>query len=371
MALASMPEEMDGKNLVRDSSTFTKCLQNGCACAISNVQFANYVFRGCCRLHNGINQISERNELLSFLCFLRSLTKLSMVSTSTNEDKNRLCKRLHIWLILLRRIKFYLIAGLQRLDQNEDIHVANLSRMTFNYILALLPCPYVHPDIENCCLKFCQKISQHLVQLKSPSKSILSSNSVKYTITDIEQSLSNVKKGVQMECKTSKVFTESSNHIKNYNKILLQNLKINWKTWVDLTLTTNDSNTLFKLPILTLWRTLVDVKSNMTLQQAREFVSSVKSLVNVLSSERDAIIKRKWLEIICEVLCYGSTLGIQSDVPTEASELAHRLIRQSKTESFEAFHVPQVYLGLAGKNLAIKINFIDLYGLEIVEFLYT
>ena len=303
-----------------------------------------YLFQGCCRLHQGIIESPERKEMLSFLSFLRSLTKFSMILTSTNEDKNLLCKKLHAWLVLLRRIKFYILAGLYKLHQNEDIHVANLSQMTFNYLLALIPCPYINLDVDNCCIKFCQKTSQYLVQLKSYTNA----SSVKYTITDIEYELSNVKKGVQMECKTAKIFTESSNHVKSYNKILLQNLKNNWKNWVDLTISSENSNILFKLPILTLWRTLVDVKSNMTLQQAREFVSSVKNLVNVLPNEQDCMIKRKWLGILCEVLCYGSTLGIQSDVPTEASELAHRFIRHSKNEGLETFHIPQVYLGLAG-----------------------
>ena len=164
------------------------------------------------------------------------------------------------------------------------------------------------------------------MQFKSPSNAILSSNLAKNSLSDLDQEISNVKKGVQMECKTAKLFTESSHHhFKNYNKHILLNLKSYWKSWVDLALS-NETNDSFKFPVLNLWRTLVDVKSNMTLQQAREFLSSVKCLVNVLPREKNVIIKRKWLEILGEVLCYGSTLGIQSDVPTEASEIAHRYV---------------------------------------------
>ena len=326
MASSQMPEELSGTDIVRDTSILTRCLQSGCACGVSNLQFANYMFRGCSRIYNGVNQNPcERKEMLSFLSFLKSLTKLSLVLTSTNEDKNTLCKKVHVWLILLRRIKFYIVAGLHKLDQNPDLHIANSSRIAFNYIIALVPCPYVSPDVDHCCLKFCQKLSQHLVQFKSPSNAILSSNLVKNSLSDLDQEISNVKKGVQMECKTAKMFTESSHHIKNYNKNILLNLKSHWKSWVDLALS-NETNDSFKFPVLNLWRTLVDVKSNMTLYQAREFVSSVKCLVNVLPREKNVIIKRKWLEITGEVLCYGSTLGIQSDVPTEASEIAHRYI---------------------------------------------
>lgn len=327
MASSQMPEELSGTNIVRDTSILTGGLQSGCVCGVSNLQFANYMFRGCSRIYNGVQNSCDRKEMLSFLSFLKSLTKLTLVLTSANEDKNTVCKKVHVWLILLRRIKFYIVAGLHKLDQNPDIHVANSARIAFNYIIALVPCPYISLDVDHCCLKFCQKFSQHLVQFKSPaSNAILSSNLVKKSLSDLDQEISNVKKGVQMECKTAKLFTESSHHhIKNYNKHILLNLKSHWKSWVDLALS-NETNDSFKFPVLNLWRTLVDVKSNMTLQQAREFLSSVKCLVNVLPREKNVIIKRKWLEILGEVLCYGSTLGIQSDVPTEASEIAHRYV---------------------------------------------
>ena len=64
----------------------------------------------------------------------------------------------------------------------------------------------------------------------------------------------------------------------------------------------------FKSDILTLWKCLVDVKSNMTLLQMREFVSSAISL-DSFKKEENSILKRKWLEVLNEILCYGSTLG--------------------------------------------------------------
>ena len=46
MALKMPPEKIVDKNLVRDSSIYIKCLQKGCVCGVSNLQFANFIFRG-------------------------------------------------------------------------------------------------------------------------------------------------------------------------------------------------------------------------------------------------------------------------------------------------------------------------------------
>ena len=135
-------------------------------------------------------------------------------------------------------------------------------------------------------------------------------------------------------------------HYKNFNVDVLQNLRNQWKlTWM------MQSNVKDNLTCLTLWKSLVDVKSNMTLHQAREFVSSIKFLIDKIPKESNALVKRKWLEIFNEVLCYGSTLGIQSDVPSEVSEISHQIVRQAKSIQMEEFVVPHVHLGLGGNRI--------------------
>ena len=79
----------------------------------------------------------------------------------------------------------------------------------------------------------------------------------------------------------------------------------------------------------------------------REFVSSATNL-DSFKKEENSILKRKWLEVLNEILCYGSTLGIQSDVPGEVSEVAHQIVRMSITDGID-FKISEVHIGLAGK----------------------
>ena len=109
----------------------------------------------------------------------------------------------------------------------------------------------------------------------------------------------------------------------------------------------SSSDLKFKSDILSLWKSLVDVKFNMTHFQMREFVSSATNL-DSFKKEENSILKRKWLEVLNEILCYGSTLGIQSDVPGEVSEVAHQIVRMSITDGID-FKISEVHIGLAGK----------------------
>ena len=128
--------------------------------------------------------------------------------------------------------------------------------------------------------------------------------------------------------------------------ILFQNLRSHWKlSWMSQLNSSSDLK--FKSDILSLWKSLVDVKFNMTHFQMREFVSSATNL-DSFKKEENSILKRKWLEVLNEILCYGSTLGIQSDVPGEVSEVAHQIVRMSITDGID-FKISEVHIGLAGK----------------------
>ncbi len=146
-----------------------------------------------------------------------------------------------------------------------------------------------------------------------------------------------------MNCSSAKVNVISCCHYKLAGKVGIQDLRSKWK--VSYIENLSLSSDLAKAQILTLWKSLVDVKSNMSLSQMRDFVSSVD--LEKFKKEDKAMLCRKWLEVYNEILCYGSTLGIQSDVPGEVSEIAHQIVRSSKNHGIN-FQVPQVYLGLAG-----------------------
>ena len=78
-----------------------------------------------------------------------------------------------------------------------------------------------------------------------------------------------------------------------------------------------------------LWKTLVDVRNpGVTFAQGRGFTASAKALVELLPAvTSDHLSKLKSLEVLSQVLCYGSTLGIQSEIPMEASDVAQKTLQ--------------------------------------------
>ena len=116
---------------------------------------------------------------------------------------------------------------------------------------------------------------------------------------------------------------------------VLADLRKSWRSaWVDAVfvrqLTEGDSDVMDNVyRILDLWRTLADVRNpGVTFAQGRAFTASAKVLVDTLKlSAPSHLAKLKSLEILGEVLCYGSTLGIQSEIPIEASEVAQKTLQ--------------------------------------------
>ena len=98
-----------------------------------------------------------------------------------------------------------------------------------------------------------------------------------------------------------------------------------------------------------IWKALVAVNSNLPFSAMRDFVSPVLLIVDSLPNNVDITTKWKQLDVINEVLCYGSTLAIQSDIPVEASDIAQRLLRRAQSATFfEEYYIPSSPVGIAG-----------------------
>ena len=120
-----------------------------------------------------------------------------------------------------------------------------------------------------------------------------------------------------------------------------------------------EDNHYYRLEILTLWKSLVSVTSNLAYSQSREFVSSTSQLVGSVAHERNHLIKQKQIDILNEVLCYGSTLSIQSTIPCEVSDLAQALLRQARTLPFSDFVVPSSFPGFGGNQIKLHVDDTD------------
>ena len=77
-----------------------KGLRSGCVCQISNEKFAEYIHQGLTLIQEyGDGELQENHNvkkrtLLSFLTFLRGITKFTLLLTGHHEtDDDILCKR--------------------------------------------------------------------------------------------------------------------------------------------------------------------------------------------------------------------------------------------------------------------------------------
>ena len=75
-----------------------------------------------------------------------------------------------------------------------------------------------------------------------------------------------------------------------------------------------------------------------------------------MASETNHLIKQKQMDVLNEVLCYGSTLSIQSTIPCEVSDLAQDLLRQARTVPFSEFRVPLSFPGFGGNQIQQNVD---------------
>ena len=203
---------------LKTSSSLMAGFRQGCVCHITNEKFAEYLHQGLKLIHDQENQKLKKKNLLSFLTFLRSFTKFTLLLTNLGNNDDILCKRLHSWLLLMRKLKIYILKGLLTLTNcsRDDIHLLNLSRDTFNHVLTMFPCPLVSQNPEEGCKRLCQPL---LVKLETSSLAGLA----RLSYHDIEAQVSKLKKGVQMNCSSGIVLVSTPcNHYKDINSCLLQ-----------------------------------------------------------------------------------------------------------------------------------------------------
>ncbi|TRY78797.1 hypothetical protein TCAL_15325 [Tigriopus californicus] len=98
-----------------------------------------------------------------------------------------------------------------------------------------------------------------------------------------------------------------------------------------------------QVDFLSLWRALVSVQSNLGVSASREFQSGLKPLLEGLPRLTDPVAARLGLDVLHEVLCYGSTLALQDSVCDGALHLAKDVLRtdtslSSRTSSCEEEH---------------------------------
>jgi len=254
------------------------------------------------------------------------------------------------------RLKFEIIGGLSRLwpQVTEFLNLRSCVESLHHFVLVCLPCPSKVINGDNCW-RTCQKILENSAKIKETNHEL--NTNLFYTIFClIDKQLNSpksTKKDVSKSCKTShiKVRCQARVHFHLMKQIATNELKTNWKQWMETSLSDSSLDPLKKLEIFTLWKSLVSVESNLGSAQSREFVLSAAKLVPRIVTETNHLISQKMLDILNAVLCYGTTLGIQSSIPCEVSDISQSLLRQSKSVPFSDFQIPKVFSGFGGNRI--------------------
>lgn len=105
-----------------------------------------------------------------------------------------------------------------------------------------------------------------------------------------------------------------------------------------------------RVDFLSLWRTLVSVQSNLSVSASRDFQSGLKPVLEGLPRLTDPVAARQGLEVLHEVLCYGSTLALQDSVCEGALHLAKDVLRTFEEKQLEkvATNCPRHLSGFLG-----------------------
>lgn len=151
-------------------------------------------------------------------------------------------------------------------------------------------------------------------------------------------------------------------HLRCVQAEVLHDLRRSWRSqWVEgLVLSSANQASETESPreenlaheVMDLWARLVDVRNPVvTFGQARGFTASSVTLVDLLPIKGPShLTKLKCLEVLSQVLCYGSTLSIQSEIPVEASQVAQKALQVLLRfeGSFDTFELPECRPGIAG-----------------------
>ncbi|KAK2705951.1 protein lines-like [Artemia franciscana] len=83
---------------------------------------------------------------------------------------------------------------------------------------------------------------------------------------------------------------------------------------------------------LNLWKSIISVKANLSVIDTKPFYMRLETLVPLLQRNVVDTVWTNILNLLNEVLCYGSTLALQDYLPEEPCNLAHFVIRHVKSE---------------------------------------
>jgi len=355
-------------------------LRDGCFClSFSMQQFLDFLSDSLKILGGGNGEATTEQEgsERGHDMILQVLTSLeNFVTYSVLKRRQFYCRRLLDFLLAFVHFKTAFVTAIARAVEaavrKDHFHVVRQGHQTLTHFICVLPCRIsrdeVSGDFETDCDENCLATIRHFMNEKDQLAS--------YGVSLVHGALTmnGESEAHYANCQTVKVRVTGDGlvHLQSVKHEILNDLKRAWRSsWVNQLVSSTESSSSVvccderTLKILDLWRSLVDVRNPaITFAQSRDFTSSTKLLVDLIPAPHPStLLKLKILEVLNEVLCYGSTLGIQSEIPYEPSEVAQKILQKAVRPStsghtvtdgetgpnrFDRFHIPVSLPGIAG-----------------------
>ena len=298
-------------------------LSTGCVCKVNLKALIFWMVK--------VLQEGEDSQRLQIVSWINEWTR-ALYGKSAGVS---VCQGLFRVVSLFRQQKFHLLLALEKisLQPGSDEHLRYACRKTFLTLMKLLPC-----GSHSACQKSCQLFLRRVImrRLRGPDGAL--------AIPDVlNEFFDSVPLGTSMRLRPDtcprpchRTIEQNSWHEDELKHHLVQNLNSDWKRLSQLLIQSSDprsAHTFFNL-----WKKLVSIRSNLGVSVSRDIISSTSLLVPELICPKPCLIWRKQVDVLNEVLCYGSTLALQNDVPPDVSGIAQGLVKAALTSKFFARH---------------------------------
>lgn len=135
-----------------------------------------------------------------------------------------------------------------------------------------------------------------------------------------------------IDCSTVPYNDSESFDTSNVKGLIIRNLTIRWQILISKIRFLIDNNTNVQaqtciITFLELWENTISVRNNLSIIDTKPFYAHLETFLSLLNNSLPSIIWKQLLSLFNEVLCYGSTLALQSMIPDDTCRLAHFVIR--------------------------------------------
>lgn len=258
---------------------------------------------------------------------LQTVTLFNQVLRGHSRAQVNHCRQTLSLCQTLMSAKFQILSVLYQIifefcGSTHAQHLRDQCRTLFTGLLRHLPC-----SSREHCQKSCQKIIQHFVRKIGKSGSSEASSFLVSILSDSDDSgpALKPKEGVcRKPCRVVRSSGSKEWHEESLKNGLATQTKSEWKKWEGQNLLKGQDEGFMEV-----WQRLVSIRSNLGITSCRESIIHTQSLVRqVFQGEEKLESWKRKLDILNEVLCYGSTLALQGEMPDELSAIAQSIVRE-------------------------------------------